>query len=166
MKILSLFLCLLLLTGCRANDTEQTIPTTEPSVAPTQTVPPETIKETEPPDPIRDMMDQMSLEERVGQLFLVRCNDAYAIEHIQQYHLGGFVLFGVDFQNETISSMRDKLVEYQSAAKIPLLIAVDEEGGTVTRISSNPAFRSSKFLSPRNAYKQGGFDLAFQQEKE
>lgn len=166
MKILSLFLCLLLLTGCRANDTEQTIPTTEPSVAPTQTVPPETIKETEPPDPIRDMMDQMSLEERVGQLFLVRCNDVYAIEHIQQYHLGGFVLFGVDFQNETISSMRDKLTEYQSAAKIPLLIAVDEEGGTVTRISSNPAFRSSKFLSPRNAYKQGGFDLAFQQEKE
>ena len=166
MKIFCIFLCLLFLTGCSAVEPDATQPSVLSNTAVMESTPPETTKETEPPDPIRDLMDQMSLEERVGQLFLARCSDAYAIDHIQQYHLGGFVLFGADFQGETISSMRDKLNEYQSAAKIPLLIAVDEEGGTVTRISSNPSFRSSKFLSPRNAYKQGGFDLVFQQEKE
>ena len=166
MKVLSIILCLLLLTGCSA--TESVSVPTSPETVPTTALPsiPETTVETHPPDPIRDLMDQMSLEERVGQLFLARCNDTYAIDHIQQYHLGGFVLFGVDFQDETISSMRDKLNEYQSASNIPLLIAVDEEGGTVTRVSSTPAFRSSKFLSPRNAYKQGGYDLVLQQEKE
>ena len=168
MKYLSLFLCLLLLAGCA--QTPEPVPETtlqeavppETAAATAATLPPETV----PPDPIRLLLNEMSLEERVGQLFLARCDEVNALAHIEEYHLGGFVLFGRDFEEETISSMRDKLTEYQSAAKIPLLIAVDEEGGTVTRISSNPAFRSSKFLSPRNAYKQGGFDLAFQQEQE
>ena len=166
MKILSILLFLLLLTGCGAKDTAPVLPSTDPAASTMPASSPETIAETQPPDPIRDMMDLMSLEERVGQLFLVRCNDPYAIDHIRQYHLGGFVLFGADFQNETTGSMREKLTDYQSAAKIPLLIAVDEEGGTVTRISSSPAFRSSKFLSPRDAYAQGGFGLVSQQEEE
>lgn len=163
MKFLILLLCLLL-AGCSAPETPE-VP--EPTIG--ETTAPETIPapvETLPADPIRLMINNMSLEERVGQLFLARCDDAYALEHIDQYHLGGFVLFGRDFEDETISSLRDKLTQYQMAAKISLLFAVDEEGGTVTRISSNPAFRSSKFLSPRKAYTQGGFDLAFQQEKE
>ena len=47
----------------------------------------------------------------------------------------------------------------QENSKIPLLTAVDEEGGTVVRISSNPELASSKFLSPRELYTTGGFEL-------
>ena len=167
MKILFALLSLLLLTGCSSQTQalpETTVPTTHPTV---QILPPETTKETTPPDPIRDMMDQMSLEERVGQLFLARCDDAYALEHIQQYHLGGFVLFGADFRDENPDSMSAKIADYQAAAKIPLLIAVDEEGGTVTRISHNSSFRSSKFPSIRDLYTSGGVDavLAVEDEK-
>ena len=42
---------------------------------------------------------------------------------------------------------------------IPLLTAVDEEGGNVVRVSSNPNLASSPFLSPRQLYQSGGFDL-------
>lgn len=167
MRFFALLLCLFLLTGCAAKEPEvaETIP--ETTIAATESIAVETTIETEPPDPIREMMNQMSLEERVGQLFLARCEEATALNDIQQYHLGGFVLFGADFREETVESMQEKLSAYQTAAKLPLLLAVDEEGGTVTRISSYPAFRKSRFSSIRNLYDGGGMDwvLAVEEEK-
>ena len=171
MKFVSLLLCLLFLTGCAAREvpgeTTEAVSVPETTFAAATT--PETTAvtlplETTPPDPIREMLDQMSLEERVGQLFLARCDENYALEHIESCHLGGFVLFGRDFENQTPDSLRQKLSAYQDAAKIPLLIAVDEEGGTVTRVSGNPAFRSQRFPSPRTAYAQGGMEGALLNE--
>lgn len=174
MRLIPLLLCVLLLTGCAAEEAQitqapETVPvfTSEPeTTAPPETIPPETTAETLPPDPIRDMLDRMSLEERVGQLFLARCEDTTAVADIQKYHLGGFILFGKDFRDQTVDSMQAKIFGYQSAADIPLLIAVDEEGGTVTRISSNPAFRERKFSSPRNLYNGGGMDWVLYEEDE
>ena len=70
-------------------------------------------------DPIRQMISNMSLEQRVGQLFLARCNATTAMNDIEQYHLGGLVLFGEDFQNETPDSTRQRLYEYQADAEKP-----------------------------------------------
>ena len=39
-----------------------------------------------------------------------------------------------------------------------MLIGVDEEGGTVVRVSSNPNLRGTKFQSPQALYSEGGFD--------
>lgn len=166
MRILSLLFCLVLLTGCTARKAEASETTAETTVPVMQTIPAETTVETEPPDPIRDIMDMMSLEERVGQLFLARCEDATAVRDIQQYHLGGFVLFGADFRDQTVQSMHSKLAGYQVAAKLPLLIAVDEEGGSVTRVSSYPAFRESKFSSVRSLYNGGGMEWVLYEENE
>ena len=115
---------------------------------------------------IREMLDQMSLEQRVGQLFLARCDGEYALAHIDDYQLGGFVLFGEDFDGETPESMKQKLAAYQTAAKIPMLMAVDEEGGTVCRVSSHKAFRSRRFASPRQLFREGGTKLLLSQETE
>lgn len=163
MKFLSFFLCLLVLTGCAGQVSPAAPETSLPETTVTEaTHPPVTTA----PDPIRKMLDNMSLEERVGQLFLARCDDSCALEHIQQYHLGGFVLFGRDFDGQTPDSMTEKLCDYQSTAKIPLLIAVDEEGGTVTRVSSNPSFRHRRFTSPRQLYKAGGMEWVLSEESE
>ncbi len=102
----------------------------------------------------------------MGQLFLARCPDQGAIEDIQTYHLGGYVLFGRDFQDGTPESVSAALASYQAASAIPLLLAVDEEGGTVTRVSSYPQYRSSKFPSPRELYAQGGLALIESTEAE
>lgn len=163
MKCLCLLLCLMFLSGCAQQTqtiTEPIIPTTTEAV--TEPPPVETI----PPDPIRLMLNEMSLEERVGQLFLARCDDTYAMEDLEAYHLGGFILFGRDLNGQTPESFRNKIKNYQSTAKIPLLIAVDEEGGTVTRVSSNPAFRATKFPSPRNLFNTGGMEAVLVCEKE
>lgn len=170
MRVLSVFLCFLILfslAGCEKSSkitptdfTEATLPAhTEPKTP--QPVP------TLPPDPIQAILENMSIEERVGQLFLARCEDAAAVQDAEHYHLGGFILFGKDFENQTPDSLREKLQGYQSAARLPLLIAVDEEGGTVTRISGCPAFRDVRFPSPRSALENNGFSglLALEEEK-
>lgn len=169
MKLLIVLLCLLL-AGCSAPEEIASVPSTDVTVpetseetapAPAQTLP------TEVYDPIREIIGDMSLQERVGQLFLARCDDSVALTDIETYHLGGYVLFGRDFSGQTPDSLSRKLNAYQDRAKLPLLFAVDEEGGTVTRVSSNAAFRSQRFPSPRDAYHQGGMEylLTLEQEK-
>ena len=118
------------------------------------------------PSPVEALLQTMTPEEKVGQLFLARCPDIRAVEDIQTYHLGGYILFGRDFQGQTPQSMAATIAQYQAAAAIPMLIAVDEEGGTVTRVSSYKAFRSGRFPSPRNLYNQGGLSLLLQTEAE
>ena len=109
----------------------------------------------------------MTTEELVGQLFLARCPDGgIAVTDLQTYHLGGYLLFGRDFEDQTPDSIRQTISQYQAASAIPMLIAIDEEGGTVCRVSSNKAFRSSRFPSPRKLYNTGGLDLVLDTEAE
>lgn len=125
--------------------------------------------ETEPMstgDPMEALMDSLTLEQKVGQIFLARCPETGAAEAVQQYHLGGFVLFDRDFEGETPSSMAQKIAGYQGVSHIPLLIAVDEEGGTVNRVSSHKAFRAYPFPSPRALYTKGGLELIHNTEAE
>lgn len=111
---------------------------------------------------IETLLDSMTLEEKVGQLFFVRCPAERAVEDVTAYHLGGYLLFGRDFADKTANDVIQTLAAYQDAAAadtgVPLLIGVDEEGGTVVRISSNPHLRASKFKSPQKLYATGGMD--------
>ena len=163
MKILCLALAMLLLTGCAAPRTAPTpeesprsseITTQPPVTEPPTTEPPAT----EPPDPVKEMLETMSAEEKVGQLFLARHCGETAAADLANYHLGGFILFAEDFAAETPESITETIEKYQTAASIPLLIAVDEEGGTVCRVSCFSAFRSAPFPSPRSLFDQGGMD--------
>lgn len=153
----------ILLAGCFAaapeNPTETTLPSIPETEVPTSPV-------TEPPDPIQMLLDSMTMEEKVGQLFLARCPDTSAAEDIVTYHLGGYLLFGRDFDGETPESFRTKIETYQAVSPIPLLIAVDEEGGTVCRVSNHTSFRSSRFPSPRESYADGGMEAVLATEDE
>ncbi len=169
MRLLWIMLCLVLLTGCASAPAQMPSisPETEPSpVTEAATVPTEP-KPTQPPkDPLTVLLESLTIEERVGQLFLARCTSETALQDAEAYHLGGFMLFSQDFENQTPDSLRATLDGYQAAANVSLLLAVDEEGGTVTRISRYPAFRSSRFPSPRTAFDQGGMEGAWDNEWE
>ena len=103
-------------------------------------------------------LKEMSIDEKIGQMFLVRVPEVNQIEDISKFNLGGYILFGRDTQNETKESLKTKIQSYQENSKIPMIIAVDEEGGTVVRVSSNPNLRSEKFSSPQQLYQSGGYD--------
>ena len=160
-KILPLIVILTLLTGCAANP----ISTTAPTVIST-TTPPETTMMTEtitvpvettlPPettvaqDPMDVLMDSMTLEQKVGQLFIAApeqlLEDGAAVtsmtdelaEALKTYPLGGIILFAQNIRDpEQLTALNAALAE---ATAIPPFLSVDEEGGLVARLGRNSAF--------------------------
>ncbi len=110
-------------------------------------------------DKAENLIKNMSLKEKVGQMCFARCPESGAIDEIKNYNPAGYILFGRDFKEESKASVTSKIKSYQDASKIKMLIGVDEEGGTVTRVSHYSQFRSTPFKSPQQLYKQGGYDL-------
>ena len=112
------------------------------------------------------IIDDMTLEEKVGQLFLVRYDGNLANTYISKYNVGGFLLFARDFDGKTKSIIKSELDSKQELSKIGLAIGVDEEGGYVTRVSRFKALRDEKFTSPKSYYETGGYPLVEQMENE
>lgn len=113
-----------------------------------------------------DKLNTLTLDKKIGQLFLVRYPDNGAIEDLKEYKLGGFVFFEKDFKDKTKEDVISMIEDLQNNTSIPLLTAVDEEGGKVVKISSNPSLRNEKFKSSQELYTEGGFDLIKQDTKE
>lgn len=113
-----------------------------------------------------ELLQTMTLEEKIGQMFLARFPENEVIEEIQNHHPGGYLLFERDFKEETKESIKQKLEQCQQASKIKLILGVDEEGGTVTRVSTYPAFRSSAFLSPQELWQKGKLPAILQDSTE
>ena len=112
---------------------------------------------------IEDRLATMTLEEKVGQLFWARVPSNHQIEDLQSYHLSGYILFGRDFEGRSLEDIKTLTKGYQATAKIPLLIGSDEEGGTVTRISS---ILETPFQSPMALYQQGGMEAVLSDTKQ
>ena len=146
---------------------ETTQRTIEPSTETTAETTADTTSEATVLSPVKIYLEQMSLEEKVGQLFLARCPANGATEAIADYQLGGYILFNRAFENKDAVTILNTISAYQRISRIPMLIAVDEEGGSVTRVSCNSALRQERFYSPRYLYTQGGLDaiVAAEQEK-
>lgn len=104
-----------------------------------------------------DSMKGMSLDEKIGQTLLARYPVENQVADMQKYHLGGYLFFEVDFKGKSRNSVVGMIKNVQSNSKIPLLTAVDEEGGRVSRLSSNSNLTSTPFLSPQDLYSKGGW---------
>lgn len=139
----------------------------DPEDPPSQTDPGTHSSSTENQDQIiEELLSAMTVEEKVGQMFFVRCPDTGAAEAVSEYKLGGYILFGRDFKNKTAEQVRNDISSYQSAAGVPLLIGTDEEGGTVVRASSNPNLFPHSGLSPQDLFAQGGMDAIIQDARQ
>lgn len=105
-----------------------------------------------------EKISRMSLEEKVGQMFLVRCPDVEPVAMIEEYQPGGLVLFSRDFKEKTPEQVRKANESYQEASRLPLIISADEEGGIVCRISIYPQYRDGQFWGPQALYADGGLE--------
>ena len=113
------------------------------------------------------IMSEMTIDEKIGQLFFSRIPTDYdtAISDMKKYQPGGYVFFASEFENRTPETMKTYTDALKGAAKIVPLLAVDEEGGTVTRISRFKQYRAEKFLSPRELMA-GGTELVASDTRE
>ncbi|MCI6054828.1 glycoside hydrolase family 3 protein [Dysosmobacter sp.] len=156
-------LSLLSLTACASSDEPEQTPEAPPAAEEPEVPEPEPTPEELAAAEIEDLLASLTLEQKVGQLFFVRCPDSGAAEDVSAYHLGGYVLFGRDFQDAagawlTREQFTAAVQSYQDAAAadtgIPLLIGSDEEGGTVNRASRNPNLFEKPFSSPQKLAAQ------------
>lgn len=168
MRFLICLLCVILLAGCAIAPVSESEYPPATEIAPMQSINFQPNEPTLSPAAAfpQSLLESMTIEERVGQLFLARCDAETAVSDIEKLHLAGLILFSKDFQNQTPDSISQTLSSYQSASKIPLFLAVDEEGGSVTRVSSHRAFRSKPFPSPRDTFRTGGLEAVLEVEEE
>lgn len=114
-------------------------------------------------DEINALMDEMTLEEKIGQLFIVHVygrsptdpeyeeinleNDRGGKnfeEVIENYHIGGIIYFnwtdniGMPIQAEQVNALSNGLQEIalEQEREIPLFISTDQEGGIVQRVTT------------------------------
>lgn len=164
-RMIALLLCICSMTalfGCAVPEEHRFInptesmewePTEPPATKPAAPAPSETQA---PHLTAEDMARRLSDRDLVAQLFLIRCPGSEIEELLKEYHVGGIVLFASDTDGETPDSLKKKLSGWQEHSPIPLIVAVDEEGDTVVRLSSNKNFRSERFPAPKDVYYEGG----------
>lgn len=113
------------------------------------------------------LLENMTLREKVGQLFIIRPDSLDAAQSsaqvsdssaqgvtalddgmeqmLRDYPVGGVVLFQKNIQSE--SQLTGFIASMQQASKLPMLVAVDEEGGLVARIGNHAAFDVPRYKS-------------------
>ncbi|EPR10023.1 beta-N-acetylhexosaminidase [Ruminiclostridium papyrosolvens] len=90
-------------------------------------------------DKLKEQIMGMSLDEKIGQMVIVGLDGYMADEHarqmIEEYNVGGFILFKSNIQNSNqMLELLNSLKSINRANKVPLFLAVDEEGGRVSRL--------------------------------
>ena len=124
----------------------------------------------------------MTLEQKVGQLFMIRPDqldtslsleeirdskasgvkklNARMLKTLEDYPAGGFVLFGKNIKDP--KQLKNFTQELKAACKIATIMAIDEEGGRISRLANHSRFNLPKYESmeaigktqnPRNAYE-------------
>ncbi|MDO5154602.1 MAG: glycoside hydrolase family 3 N-terminal domain-containing protein [Eubacteriales bacterium] len=107
---------------------------------------------------IQKYIEQMTLEEKISQLMILTNPKDITVANIQEFQPGGVILFSVDFNGKTVEQVRGKVDQLQEVSNYPMLVCVDEEGGSVSRISGLvnagiPAFYGARQLGNEKNWK-------------
>lgn len=116
----------------------------------------------------RTILSQMSLEEKVAQLFVIvpeqidsksvtKTSRAFS-KKLSAYPVGGFILFASHIENPR--QLRKFTASLKKASLIPPVIAVDEEGGRVARLGRHENFFLPKFGNMASVGRTGNPDNA------
>ncbi|MCL2807164.1 MAG: glycoside hydrolase family 3 protein [Coriobacteriia bacterium] len=121
---------------------------------------------------IQEIMNGMSLEHKVAQLFIARPESLVGVDVAIQagaqtkdallnMPIGGLIYFGPNLidTNQTTEMLSNTMQYALDANGIPLFLCVDEEGGTVSRIGGSPGFGVSNVgnMSDVGATNDPGF---------
>ncbi len=104
-------------------------------------------------------LKEMTIDEKISQLLIVHYPESNQSTIQNQYQFGGFIFFEKDFKDKTKNEVISMINNLNNVSKIKILTAIDEEGGKVSRISSNKNLVDTPFLSSQELYQKGGFNL-------
>ena len=160
-SLLALLLGVLLIGSCASQPVQTAVkePAPDPAVPTPEPAPKEEASETPEPDAAERRLASMTREEKVCQLLMLCSSDEDEVARAAERGAGGLCLYAASFADKDKKTVLAMTEDLQSRAPIPLLLAVDEEGGTVCRVSFNPQLRQAPFAAPRYLYAQGGWPL-------
>lgn len=144
---------------------EKTFPNFPTNEDPSQT---KTVDSDPSEDPLKEkasaILSSLSLEEKIAQALFVRYpnTDEQALEWLATYPFGAYLFFQKDFRDLSPEAVKERASALQQASKVPILLAVDEEGGSVNRISSHPLLADAPFPSSQKLYQTGGMEAIVQ----
>lgn len=168
-NIIILIFITLILQGCNKNEinNETDISTSKTE---TQTAITEQTTVNAKDEFINKMIENMSIEEKVGQLFMIALRrtdsgklpltvDKNIIDMLNKYKVGGFIMFQ---QNIDTAKQTQKFInDLQSNVSIPLFIGIDEEGGTVSRLQSSGKVGATKYPTSQVVGNKNDTELAY-----
>jgi len=112
--------------------------------------------------------DDLTLEEQIGQLFMVGFRGTTPspeiLDMISRYHVGGVILFSRNVQDtQQVLELTGSLQEAARAAghRFPLLIAIDQENGAVQRLGRGATQFSGNMALGAIGSEQIAHDIAF-----
>ncbi|MBR3133775.1 MAG: hypothetical protein IKG42_06990 [Clostridia bacterium] len=105
-------------------------------------------------------LDELDFNEKVGQLFLIGIEGTditdKAREMIENYKIGGVILYSRNYKSyDDMLKMINKIKEINRNNKVPLFIAIDQEGGRVNRMPKE--FKNIK--SPKKIVSKKNIEL-------
>ncbi len=112
---------------------------------------------------VEQQMDQMSLEEKIAQMFLISYRSDEMDSNLQrqlQYKPGGFILFQENFTS--YSKTIQFIEEIEKTAEIPMWIAIDQEGGRVQRIKALEDVHATEIPPMMDLGKTNQSELAYE----
>ena len=131
--LLATFIFLIMLCGCSSGNADEPENQTENIAG---------------DDKVEEILNQMTLTEKVGQMVMIGVYGTDMNEDIQymfnQFHIGGVILFDRNMDNkEQVKKFVDRM-QNESNEKLPLFIAIDEEGGRVARMKNSLTVQPSQ----------------------
>ena len=134
-------------------------------------LPPEAPPERQVERQVERIIRSMSVEERIGQLIFPAIMKDRAGKPIRTVtedirllmevvKPGGIILFGPNFT--TIDGTREFLSDLQELADIPLIFAVDQEGGAVSRLTESSSLPATRIPAAATVGAAGSEELARQ----
>ncbi|MBQ5311045.1 MAG: beta-hexosaminidase [Oscillospiraceae bacterium] len=105
-----------------------------------------------------DIIAGMTTEEKIGQLILARA-PSDPVTEMETYQLGGYTFYANDFEKQSPDGFRRLTDDITKKASVHPFYAVDEEGGSIVRVSKFTQFRDEPFPSPQNTFDRGGTEL-------
>lgn len=100
------------------------------------------------------MIDQMSIDEKIGQLIFAGISGTTITEEtkslMHDYHVGGIILFANNLENpEQSLKLLNQIKVENGENDLPLFLGVDQEGGRVERLPDLPRLPSSQEVALR-----------------
>lgn len=112
-----------------------------------------------------EKMQTMTLDEKIAQLFIIGTSSSTNYTTLNQYQFGGHLYLLSSFKDSSgnvleVNTIKEQIKTSQVASNIPLIMSIDEEGETVSRLNTTliPKLGIATFKNSCDLYTEGGLE--------